>query len=50
MDALSYLERWKKDDGKNENIWSKKQYNLLVDEISKCLQEMQEIKKTMRQK
>ncbi len=34
-DALSYLERWKKDDGKNENIWSKKQYNLLVDEISK---------------
>ena len=34
-DALSYLERWKKDDGKNENIWSEKQYNLLVDEISK---------------
>ena len=34
-DALSYLERWKKNDGKNESIWSKKQYNLLVEEISK---------------
>jgi len=45
-DALSYLERWKKDDGKNENIWSKKQYNLLVDEISKMSSGDERDKKT----
>lgn len=33
-DSLSYLERWKKEDGKNEDIWSKRKYNLLVNEIS----------------
>ena len=45
-DALSYLERWKKDDGKNENIWSKKRYNLLVDEISKMSSGDERDKKT----
>ena len=33
-DALSYLERWKKEDGKNQDVWSKKKYNLIVNEIS----------------
>ena len=33
-DSLSYLERWKKEDGKNEDIWSKRKYNLLVNEIA----------------
>ena len=33
-DALSYLERWKKEDGKNQDVWSKKKYNLIMNEIS----------------
>ena len=45
-DALSYLERWKKNDGKNESIWSKKQYNLLVEEISKMSSGDERDKKT----
>jgi len=34
-DALSYLDRWKKDDNLNMNVWSKAKYNALVTEISK---------------
>ena len=34
-DPLSYLERWKREDGKNEDIWSKAKYNNLVNEIFK---------------
>lgn len=34
-DPLSYLERWRKEDGKNTDIWSKAKYNGLVKEISK---------------
>ena len=34
-DPLSYLERWKREDGKNEDIWSKSKYNNLVNEIFK---------------
>lgn len=34
-DALSYLDRWEKDDNLNMNVWSKAKYNSLVTEISK---------------
>lgn len=34
-DSLSYLERWKKEDGKNIDVWSKEKYNRLVNEIAK---------------
>ena len=32
-DPLSYLERWK--NKKNENVWSKTEYNILIEEISR---------------